>query len=120
MSQDPQPSHYLDALFVAIRAFAAEMRSARAWFDRARGTKSQPWRLSFFRAARSSHEHAHAHLRDVEQRLALLATAGKVPPPLDRIASNLVAMRSDLDELAASLRGEEAEAARVSAPIGRA
>jgi hypothetical protein len=87
---------YLDAIFAAVRAFGAELASARAWCARARGAMSPSWRATFLSAAGAAHDRASAHLDDLGARLGALHGVRGYPPPLDRLAANVVTMTAEL------------------------
>jgi hypothetical protein len=119
VSQGPQVVGYLDALFAAIRAFAQELEASKRWLGRAEQTESQPWRLSFLRAARAAFERAPSRLAAVAEQLAALGPAETLPAPLDRVHRNLGAMRADLAAHGERLYRVEAKEAE-RAPVGRA
>jgi hypothetical protein len=120
VSQEPPSGpYYLDAIFSSIRAFAHELEASRSWLAQAERTENQAWRLSFLREARAAYERTRPRLDAVATRLAALGPAGSLPPPLDRIHTNLATMRADLAAQAERLVGLEAREAQ-AAPVGRA
>jgi hypothetical protein len=87
---------YLDAIFTALRAFTDELAATKRWLSRAEQTDSHAWRLSFLHEARASFERAPRRLEAVVEHLSALGPLDALPPPLDRMRDNLVAMRADL------------------------
>ncbi len=120
MSEAPAAIDYLDAIFAAIRAFAAELGAARRWLDDAERAEHQAWRLSFLREARGRLASARTGLGCVDEQLCALGSADDLPAPLDKVAENLLTMRKDLEAQRSRLEVLEASAASSAAPIGRA
>lgn len=114
----PRGSGYLDEIFAAIRAFSREIGCSRDWLTRAERTESRAWRLSFLAEARAAWERAPAHLDAAGERLAALGPAESLPPPLDRVHSNLAVMRADLEKQGEQIG--EAEAELADGAVGRA
>jgi len=111
---------YLDAIFVAIRAFSQELESSRKWLARVEQTENQAWRFTFLREARASFERTPGRLAAILEQLAALGSVETLPPPLDRIRDNVTTMRADVAAHGERLRALEAKEARAAAPIGQA
>lgn len=112
---------YLDAIFVAIRAFTEKLVRSQQWLTHAEETTNRAWRLSFLREARRAYEAAGPHLGEIRERLGPPGEPSPhEPSPLEQLQKSLVTMQSKLDEHERRLIALESELAFASGPIGNA
>ena len=115
---------YLDAIFVAIRAFARELLRSQQWLSRAEATCDRAWRLTFLREARVACEAAHPYLGELRQRLGppgherSPAEPDNVVSPLEQLQRNLVSMHEKYRAHEERLVSLEASLAFAVGPIG--